>query len=52
MTGGFDEKQRFLDKARDVLTGLGLIEIMTIGLISEDMLEKSEMSTSGRYKKY
>ena len=46
MTGGFDEKQRFLDKARDVLTGLGLIEIMTIGLISEDMLEKSEMSTS------
>ena len=45
MTGGFDEKQRFLDKARDVLTGLGLIEIMTIGLISEEMLEKSEMST-------
>mgnify|MGYP001492656878 CR=1 FL=1 len=50
MTGGFDQKQQFLDKTRDVLTGLGLIEIMTIGLISEDMLEKSEMSTKNLLK--
>ena len=50
MTGGFDQKQQFLDKTRDVLTGLGLIEIMTIGLISEDMLEKSEMSTNNLLK--
>ena len=50
MTGGFDKNQQFLDKARDVLTGLGLIEIMTIGLISEDMLKKSEMSTDNLLK--
>ena len=50
MTGGFDRNQQFLDKARDVLTGLGLIEIMTIGLISEDMLKKSEMSTDNLLK--
>ena len=50
MTGGFDRNQQFLDKARDVLTGLGLIEIMTIGLISEDMLKKSKMSTNNLLK--
>ena len=43
MTGGFDKKQQLLTQTRDVLTGLGLIEIMTIGLISQDILDKSNI---------
>lgn len=48
--GEFDHKQQLLFKARDVLTGLGLIEIMTIGLISEDMLDKSNISRESTMK--
>jgi phenylalanyl-tRNA synthetase beta chain len=43
MTGGFDKKQQLLTQTRDVLTGLGLIEIMTIGLISQEILDKSNI---------